>query len=463
MKYDLFPKQEEFFELALHFKPDEIGVWRNSASVIAYGGGIRGGKSYAGILLFALYCKMFPGSKWIIVRKSIAAIRKTTLPTFRQIFPEYTLKSMPSQGKESPWTAIFPNGSQIMFFGENYDKDPDQYEWRGLEANGFCMEEGNELREESYYTAMTRKGSWKMNTTWPLNVNGEIVQCYPSVNIITCNPSRNWLKNLIYNKYRDGNLPKGVHFVQARATDNPHVSKAYLDEKKLILPVPEYEMMVEGDWDSGWNEKPWMYHFEPKKHVYRGDLSRLIIPGIVFISCDQNVEPPAATAHQIRPGIHHLIAESKIDRGSVYDICDWVKAKFPDKLEAGLIRVTGDASGWKSSVEARNNESFYQIMINELGIPHDYVIAPHANELLDDSRLLCNSVLKAHPHFLVHESCERTILELEGARTDAEGKLEKAHSRKGKAGEFLLDYFDTFRYMIHTAYPDWLVNHQKYL
>ena len=78
-----FPKQEEAFDRVLEFK--EIGTpgkprQVNEYDVILYGGAIRGGKTFWGLGTLIIYCKMFPGSKWIVVRDSIETLKRNTLP-----------------------------------------------------------------------------------------------------------------------------------------------------------------------------------------------------------------------------------------------------------------------------------------------------------------------------------------------------------------------------------------------
>jgi hypothetical protein len=56
--FNASPKQTEFLEIVI------AGKHR----IVAYGGAIRGGKTYSGLFALILLSKMYPGSKWIVVR-----------------------------------------------------------------------------------------------------------------------------------------------------------------------------------------------------------------------------------------------------------------------------------------------------------------------------------------------------------------------------------------------------------
>lgn len=456
MQFTFFPKQEEFINSAISFEPGEDGVFRNKKKVILYGGGIRGGKSYAGILCLLILCRLFPGSRWAIVRKDLETIKRNTLKDFFEIMPKERLKQAPSQ--HNSWTAIISNGkkpdSEIVFFGENYDKDKDLNRWRGLAVNGFLLEECNEIREESYNKAIERMASWKIDQTWSLG--DDMPQVYPSIVLMTCNPAQNWVKDNIYNGWKTNSLPEIVQYIQARATDNPHISKDWFDTKRELMPPLQYQMFVDGDWDITFNDRPFMFSFDYDKHVYRGKLTDLINPKApLYISCDQNVEPPVITFYQYGRGWMHQVGESDLKTGSVYDLANIIKAQWP----GFQYYITGDASGRARSVTAQGNSSFYEILCRELEVNFDYaLLAPTSNARHEDSRMLCNTVLHSHPQLLIHESCKHTVSDLQNARVDKTGQLEKDRKDPSK----FLDHFDTFRYAIATFFPEYLELPQKY-
>ncbi len=65
--FDPFPKQLEFLEKAL----DKV------AELVIYGGAIRGGKTFVSLGALVVLCKMYPNSRWAIVRKDLPTLKGT--------------------------------------------------------------------------------------------------------------------------------------------------------------------------------------------------------------------------------------------------------------------------------------------------------------------------------------------------------------------------------------------------
>ena len=110
----------------------------------------------------------------------------------------------------------FKNGSELLFMGENYDTDKDFDRFKGLEINGAGIDEINECQEGLLYKVLERAGSW-------LNAEGRP----PIVVMGTCNPSNNWVKELVYDKWKESNLPPTWAYIPSKITDNPHIPEDY--------------------------------------------------------------------------------------------------------------------------------------------------------------------------------------------------------------------------------------------
>jgi len=121
-----FPKQEEFINAVLSGK----------YNFVCYGGSIRGGKTIALLGLFILLSRIYPGSRWAIVRKDLPVIKRNLYPSWDKVKPTSFIKSH----NHDLHTVTFNNGSQIIFFPESYDTDKEQNRWRGLEVNGIGFE-----------------------------------------------------------------------------------------------------------------------------------------------------------------------------------------------------------------------------------------------------------------------------------------------------------------------------------
>lgn len=221
------PKQQAFIDAMLSGK----------FTIGGYGGGIRSGKTAALFLLFMVLCRVFPRSRWAIVRKDLPTLRRNTLPSYDKIKLPWFPKVM-----HDTWTVHCPNGSQLIFFSESFDTDPQLNRWRGLEVNGFGLEEANELQEGSYHKAIERAGSWIIPGI------PEEEQPPPLV-VSTFNPCSNWPRQVFYEPWKAGTLAAPFFFQPALIGDNPSVPAKY--RKNLEnLPEQEYKRFVQGNWDT---------------------------------------------------------------------------------------------------------------------------------------------------------------------------------------------------------------------
>jgi len=218
------PAQERFLHAALS------GTYR----FLSYGGGIRSGKTALALILAQLLCKVYPGSRWAIVRKDLPTLRRNVLPSFEK----FRIPGFMGPVNFANWTATATNGSQLVFFTESISEDPELNRWRGLEVNGFFLEEANELQEASFKKSIERAGSWI--------IPGTEVQPLPLV-VSTFNPSGGWVKRTFYDPHKAGTLHPPYYFQQATIADNPHIPAEYLNSLKS-LPERDYKRFVEGDW-----------------------------------------------------------------------------------------------------------------------------------------------------------------------------------------------------------------------
>ena len=174
-------------------------------------------------------------SRWALIRASYTTLKSTLLVTFDKLLGEGLDKYVKNYNR-SELVVTFTNGSQFIFFAENYDNDKDLNRFRGLEVNGFGIDEINEVQEQTLYKCIERAGSWQGSKGCPIKI------------LATCNPSNNWVKDKIYDKWEKGTLPINWAYVPSKITDNPHISQEYIDSLKS-MPEHEYEVFVNGNWN----------------------------------------------------------------------------------------------------------------------------------------------------------------------------------------------------------------------
>ncbi len=226
------PKQEEFQE----------AVFSGEFLYLALGGGIRGTKTWATLSVLLLLCREFPGSRWAVVRKDLPTLRKNTIPSFKKLL--LTQGDFVGALKQDLWTWTCTNGSEIILFPESLSVDPELNRWKGLEVNGFVLEEANELGEVSANKAIERAGSWIIPAT---RDNPEPIQPPPFV-FFTFNPCSNWPRFWFYEPYTDGSIEEPFYYLPSTAADNPYVPDA-VRKAWENLPEEEYARFIEGSWE----------------------------------------------------------------------------------------------------------------------------------------------------------------------------------------------------------------------
>lgn len=222
--FEPFDKQMKFIEAAL------CGKFK----FLLFGGSIRCGKSFVALALVIILCKIYPGSRWVIIRNNLPVIRRNVVPVFEKLRPRQFIREI----NKTTWTATCANGSQILFVPESIKDDPDGNKWRGFEVNGAVLEEANELSVQTFNAMIERVGTW--------TIPGNAKQPAPLV-LLTCNPSQSWVKTAFYDPWVAKKLKAPYYFMQARADDNPHIG-AELKEQWKSLPPHVYKKFVLGDW-----------------------------------------------------------------------------------------------------------------------------------------------------------------------------------------------------------------------
>lgn len=443
--FNPFPKQQEFLDAAFSGK----------YSFITFGGAIRGGKTYCLLALFILLSKIFPGSRWVIVRKDLPTIKKNLYPTWNKIKPTNFIKSH----NHETHSVIFKNGSEIIFFPESYSTDKDLDRWKGLEANGFAFEEINECQQQTLFKAFERAGSYIIK-------NAE--QPKPIV-VATCNPTQGWVKDLIYTPWKEQTMRKGWLYIQSRIYDNiPLLTHQpyYLPQLKENLNRYEYEVFVEGNWDVQLKTGgEFLRNLDLDKHIKPVEYNASTT---IHISIDSNVYPHIAiTAWQlIKDGtkwsvrqIHEMPCEDPYNTASQAGktITKWLKSiNYTDR-----VYLYGDRSTKNRNNIDDQKRSFFQI-INETIINAGYKtedkilsFAPSVSSIGD----FVNAILAGEVkdiEIVIGEQNKQSINDYIETKTDKDGSILKSRTQhptiKGVTMEKNGHLTDTFKDFIVQAF-----------
>lgn len=171
-------------------------VFSYGAKPLCVSGGYGSAKTFAVCRKMLWFLDTFPNNRIVIARKIWLELEKTSMSTFFKICPP----SAYSKGRRSDVgkSLVLNNGSEILWMHLD-DPDIDGI-IRGLEINGFILEQAEEISESVFDALLGRLGRWDKAevpahaideaggiTKWKWkNPQGKpIVPTFP---IITCNP-----------------------------------------------------------------------------------------------------------------------------------------------------------------------------------------------------------------------------------------------------------------------------------
>jgi hypothetical protein len=401
---------------------------------MAYGGAIRGGKSF--VVLFAIHClcMTFPGSRWAVIRVSLPVLKKTTIPSFNKLIKT----RLYGKWNHSDHIFTYHNGSQIIFMPESISQDPQLNNFLGLEVNGFFLEQAEELSQLMWEKALERTGSWYLDKM----PKGFI--------FLTFNPTQNWVKKLFYEPWKDGRLEENFYFLEAKADDNHDVTE---DQWKQWGKMAErYRLQfVSGDWtDFADKNNLWAFAFERSKHVCKAeDFPELDRSQLLYLSFDFNRNPICCSVIQHIDGVVYVHETIKLGNSDIYALCDYILTKYQDYM----YMITGDASGKNSSALVQDGLNYYTVIRQKLVVGDAQLSIPLANPSLAENQVLVNSLLSNYSIQIHEDAAAHLIYDLANVRMNADGTIVKAN-REDPTQQ--ADALDTFRYWCNMFMGDFL-------
>lgn len=247
--FEAFPAQLRFIEAFFTGKYNRMLL----------AGSIRSGKTYVVIAILMVLAKMFPRSKWVIVRKDWPKLRSTTMEVFKQLCPPECLANpgMPvnMQTKET----VFKNGSRFLWVTEPPSPTDKFSTAKGLYINGAFPDEADGLHPDFLKAIKSRLGSFK--GSWAINAEtGEKVYP-PACLLMTCNPNQGHLKEEFYLRSANGSLPERHYFQNLTIEENPYITAEDMEEFK-DWEEDLFNKFIKGSWDAMDEPKqliPWKY------------------------------------------------------------------------------------------------------------------------------------------------------------------------------------------------------------
>lgn len=420
-------KQANFFTKVI-----EAAYGDNPYRYLFYGGAIRGGKTYACLVSLVILCKLFPGSKWYVLRKSFPSLQETTIPTLNKILGKGA-KVKWNRDKSNYYVEFLTTGSRIFFAAEDFARDP-KLDWMlGLECNGFFLEQIEELQHLTLQMCISRAGSW-------------IIDPMPMPLILgSFNPTLTWVKQLIYNPSVEGTLAPPFFYQDASPEDNPWVTAEQWKGWEHMDDAL-YAQFIGGSWEFAKPANVFAYSFDEKKHHldcgYDPDYH-------LFASFDFNVDPIVCLLAQHDYEWAHVFKEYRLRNSDIWALTDHIISEYPD----AFFMVTGDATGQARQVVSKGNRTAYQIIRQQLVLGSTQIRVPKANPSVRNTRVLTNALFSKHPGYKINtNACPHLTLDLNGVVVKPDsGDIDKD---KDKRQTHLLDALRYYNWTFHRDFLD---------
>lgn len=210
----------------------------NETTLCLFGGGAGSAKSFLGCLWITNNALMYPGTRWLIGRTRLSALKVSTLKSLFDLFRLIKLESDIHYNYNQQDNIIkFKNGSEIILRDlQYYPSDPDVDALGGIELTGAFADEAQQMNEKVFNVLRSRI-RYKLDE---YQLTGKI--------LLTCNPHQGYLKRLFWQPTQDGTLPNHMKFVEATAFDNPHLPEQYIESLRR-LPEKQKQRLLMGSWE----------------------------------------------------------------------------------------------------------------------------------------------------------------------------------------------------------------------
>lgn len=419
-------KQAVFFNTVI-----EAAVGDNPYRYLFYGGAIRGGKTYACLTVLILLCKIFPGSKWMVIRKNFPSIQETTLPSIEKILGVGPGVRW-SRDKSNYFVEFLSTRSRIYFAGENFNQDQ-KLDWMlGLEVNGFLLEQIEELQEGTFNMCISRAGSW-------------IIPEMPSPLILaTFNPTQTWVKKRVYDLHAEGELEEPFFYQDASPEDNPYNTEEQWKSWEN-MPADMQARFIGASWEFAKPPNAFAYAFNEKQHhsdvIFQPDYP-------LYLSFDFNVEPITCLFAQHDENWIHIIKELRLLPSDIFKLCEHIIVNF----SSAFFMVTGDATGRNRTAITKNNRNYWDIIKTDLVVGTAQIKVPRANPSVKNTRVLTNALFQKHPNYFINtKTCPHLVLDLNAVEVDEHGDIDK---KSDKRKTHLLDALRYYNWTFHRNFLD---------
>lgn len=214
----------------------------DATSVLFFGGGAGGGKSWLGCEWIITNTYMYPGSKWFIARKELKRLMLSTYVTFKKVLAYHGIPAdnFHLDGRLNVITNRV-TGATIDLLDASWKpmEDPLFERFGSTEYTGGWTEEAPEIKFAGFEVLNSRIGR---------HLNKEL-GLLPPKHLVTGNPSKGWAYKIFYRPKKDGTLPREYAFIQSLYSDNPFTAEEYGKQLAMIRDKAQRERLMNGNWE----------------------------------------------------------------------------------------------------------------------------------------------------------------------------------------------------------------------
>ena len=256
-------------------------------------------------------CLEYEGSRWLMGRSELKALKNTTLATFFDVLKLFGLQLGEDViYNQQDGTLTFMNGSKIILADLKYypSKDPNFDSLGSLEITGAFIDEANQVLEKCKNIVGSR-------CRYKLDEFGLI----PKV-LYTCNPAKNWVYKEFYMPSKNNEIEETKAFVQALAKDNINVSRHYIDQLRRLKGASK-ERLYYGNWEYD-DDPTRLFNYDHLENLFRITVNDNKTQRYeYFISADIARLGNDKTVICVWHGLE-LIKIVKMDKSTVDEVCD---------------------------------------------------------------------------------------------------------------------------------------------
>ena len=256
---------------ALKYRKDE------TTTEIWFGWAAWWSKTWLWCFAIWMSCMELPWSRWVIWRKELVNLRRTTLHTYQTMMEFYKIP------EENRWrlnsqtnTITFPNKSEIILLDcATQTSDTEWTRFWSLELTGAFVDESNEVDPVGIEKLKTR--IWRKNVFY---INWKEVRKCPK--FLECfNPNKWHVYNDYYKPRKDWTLPPYRKFVRATAWDNPYLDESYIQQLERSDEITKQRLLY---WNFDYDDTPWkLFRWDEISDLF----STVVQPEeTTYITCD---------------------------------------------------------------------------------------------------------------------------------------------------------------------------------